>query len=271
MGYSLTEDISEQCLFMCYGTGANGKSMFLTILGLLGGKYAYNLPFVSFEAQTRPSIPNDLAALVGRRVVTSSETNEGMRLNEARMKSLTGGDPITARFLYGENFTFNPVAKIWLAVNHRPRVTDVSYGFWRRVRLVPFPHPFKKDADAHLLSALIAELPGVLAWAVQGAMEWQQRGLTPPASVTDATESYRVESDPVGQFIVDYCVMGDACEVGAAALYVAYKAWCATQGMGEREMLTATAFGRRIGERFKKRKGNRGAMYGGVGLRAGGQ
>ena len=108
-------------------------------------------------------VPNDLAALVGRRLVTASETNEGSRFNEARVKSLTGNVPITARFLHAEFFTFDPVAKFWLAVNHRPRVTDDTEGFWRRIRLIEFKRRFSKTDDPYLFNTLIAELPGILA------------------------------------------------------------------------------------------------------------
>ena len=125
VGYSLTGDISEQCVFTCHGSGANGKSVFLSLLRALAGEYAFNAPFSTFELGSRPSIPNDLAALVGRRLVTALEINEGVRLNEARLKSLTGGDPTTARFLHGEFFSYQPVGKFWLAVNHRPRVTTI--------------------------------------------------------------------------------------------------------------------------------------------------
>jgi putative DNA primase/helicase len=131
IGYSLTGDVSEQCLFLGYGAGANGKGTFTkTLMGMLG-EYAYNMPFSTIELHARAAIPNDLAALVGRRFVVASETNDGSRLNEARVKALTGCDPITARFLHSEFFTFEPCAKFWLSVNHKPVVRDDSYGFWR--------------------------------------------------------------------------------------------------------------------------------------------
>ncbi|MDZ4278289.1 MAG: phage/plasmid primase, P4 family, partial [Dehalococcoidia bacterium] len=202
VGYSLTGDTREQCLFLCYGSGSNGKSVFLSTLRAVAGGYAYNSPFSTFELDKRASIPNDVAALAGRRLVTSSETNEGTRLNEARLKALTGGDAMTARFLHGEFFTFEPVAKFWLAVNHRPLVTDDSYGFWRRVRLIPFTRVFKgEEDDQQLAETMRAELPGILAWAVRGALEWRRRGLAPPDAVLLATETYRSDSDPLAPFL----------------------------------------------------------------------
>ncbi len=268
VGYSLTGLTSEQVLFFCWGRGANGKSVFLTILRLLLGDYADNGPFTLFELNNRPAIPNDLAALKGKRLVTASETNDGTRLNEARIKALTGGDPITARFLYGEAFTFNPVSKIWLALNHKPRVHDDSLGFWRRVRLIPFTRQFQGDKDDKgLVEKLRSELPGILAWAVRGCLEWQQRGLEPPASILEATDDYRAESDRLADFLSQRCVLGHEFSSLAGPLFKDYLRWGNEQGLRERDLLTNTAFGRSMGDRFNKRPTREGRLYKGVGLR----
>ena len=266
VGYSLSGDVGEQCVFTCHGSGANGKSVFLGVLRDLAGNYAANAPFSTFELHSRAAIPNDLAALAGRRLVTASETNEGVRLNEARIKALSGGDPVTARFLHGEFFTFQPVAKFWLAVNHKPLVTDDSYGFWRRVRLVPFERRFTLDADPALADKLRAEMPGILAWAVRGAIAWRERGLRPPTAVTAATDTYRTESDPLADFLASRCSTGEGVQVGANEAYLTYRAWAVAQGLGERDVLSVTSFGRRMGDRFKKRHSNTGNVYQGVGL-----
>jgi putative DNA primase/helicase len=267
VGYSLTGDTTEQCLFLGHGVGANGKGVFLSTVRAIAGDYAYNAPFSIFELERRASIPNDLAALASRRVVTSSETNEGTRLNEARIKALTGCDPCTARFLHGEFFTFDPVAKYWLAVNHRPLVTDDSHGFWRRVRLIPFLRVFREgEAEPRLEEALREELPGILAWAVRGAVAWRERGLAPPAAVRSATETYRVESDPLAQFLGDCCIEGEGCQGKATEFYKAYCRWAGEQGMNDREKLTSTTFGNRMTARFEKKRTNRGNAYVGVGL-----
>jgi putative DNA primase/helicase len=268
VGYSLTGITTEQCMFLCYGRGANGKTVLLAVLRALAGDYAYNAPFSLFEIHTRSAIPNDLAALVGRRLVTSSETNEGTRLNEARVKALTGCDPITARFLHGEFFTFDPVAKYWLAVNHKPTVQDDSYGFWRRVRLIPFTREFSDgEADDGLTEALLAELSGILAWAVQGALRWHRNGLGAPAAVRTATESYRVESDPLAPFLEECCVQGEELLLPGGQAFKAYKAWGTTQGMSERELLSSRTFGSRMAMKFERKHTNRGNAYVGVGLR----
>lgn len=268
MGYSLTGDVSEQCLFLCHGTGANGKSVLLKTMLAVGGGYAANTPFTTFEQRGRASIPNDLAALAGIRLVTASETGEDVRLNEARLKAVTGGDPVTARFLHGEFFTYEPVGKFWLAVNHKPRVTDDSYGFWRRVRLVPFDHRFVDDADPNLLKVLLGELPGILAWAVQGALIWQSVGLMPPPVVHTATEAYRVDSDPIGDFLVASSVVGDGLTVRAKDAYDAYRTWANAEGLSDKEMLSNKAFGARMTGRFEKRRSGAGNIYHGVGLHA---
>lgn len=266
VGYSLTGDIREQCVFTCWGVGSNGKSVFLAILRALAGSYATNTPFSTLELGARPSIPNDLAALAGRRLVTASETNEGARLNEARLKALTGGDTISARFLHGEFFDFEPVLKLWLAVNHKPVVRDDSHGFWRRVRLIPFTRRFDRDADPALVDRLRAELPGILAWAIRGAAIWYEEGLSVPAAVTTATEVYRAESDPLGEFLVACCEQAEGLVVGTTRAFKAYREWASEAGITGREVLSHKAFGSRMSERFVGKHRNDGNVYLGVGL-----
>lgn len=271
-GYCLTGDTREQVIPIGYGSGANGKTRLLSALRHVLGKYAYDAPFSTFELSTRSNIPNDLAALVGRRFVTSSETNEGTRLNEARIKSLTGQDTVTARFLHAEFFTFQPVAKFFLAVNHRPRVYDDSYGFWRRVRLIPFTRQFKGQADdKELLGKLIAETDGILAWLIEGCLLWQKEGLEPiPESIVAATQEYEADSDPLSDFILDDCVITPQGYVQSNRLYKDYLEWCENQGMREKEKMTSTAFGRRMGQKFKKMHKESGAVYVNLALKADG-
>jgi len=233
------------------------------------GDYAANTPFSTLEMSSRNSIPNDLAALYSKRLVTASELNEAVRLNEARMKMLAGQDPVTARFLHGEFFTFVPNAKFWLAVNHKPMVNDDSTGFWRKIRLIPFTQCFEGRADRNLKDALRAEYPGILAWMVDGCLEWQRRGLEPPQSVRAATEQYRAESDPVADFLRERCATGAEFTARAGELYIAYQSWALKQGLKEREQLSATRFGRLMGQRFPKDSDRDGTFYQGVALRSG--
>jgi putative DNA primase/helicase len=199
VGYALTGVTYEQVLAFYFGKGANGKGTFMNTIAHLLGDYAYTMPFSTIEARSKSAIPNDVAALEKRRWVIASETNEGTRLNEARIKSLTGSDPVTARYLHGEFFTFTPVAKFVLAVNHKPRVEDTSYGFWRRIRMVPFLRSFQSDAGvAQKFDKLFrgSEAAGIFRWAVKGCLKWQADGLTMPAAIVNATAEYQDSSDP---------------------------------------------------------------------------
>jgi putative DNA primase/helicase len=266
VGYSLTGEISEQCLFCYFGGGANGKSTFLNAIRNVLGSYAFNLPFSAFELADRSTIPNDVAALPGRRFVTAIETDENTRLNEARIKSLTGCDIITARLLYREFFSFKPVAKFWLAFNHPPIVADDSHAFWRRVHLIPFLRQFDPKADPKLDETLCAEAPGILAWAVRGCLEWQAHGLNPPAVVQAATQTYRIESDPLREFLEDRCIRATKQRVTAAELREAYVSWARKNG--EVRLLTRGEFTRRLeAAGFQKRRFGRARTWTWFGLR----
>lgn len=278
IGYSLTGDTREQVLFILYGSGANGKGILLNTLSRVCGRYGHNLPFSSLEAGRQYAIPTDLADLVGKRFVTSSESNESAKLNEARVKALTGQDPITARFLHQDFFTFIPGAKFWLAVNFKPKVQDDSHGFWRRVRLLPFDQTFVLDhppaptctdhrhGDPKLAEKLWQERAGILAWAVQGALEWQRRGLEAPAAVKQATEAYREEADTLRQFVADVCVTRPEAYTQARPLYLVYRAWAELNGMKPTEIFSSTLFGRRMADRYEKIHTEHGSIYRGIGL-----
>ena len=252
VGYSILGLTSEQCLFLLYGTGANGKGTFTNTLKFVFGDYAWNMPFATIEMRDRAAIPNDLAALVGRRFIIASETNDGTRLNEARLKALSGCDPITARFLHQEFFTFEPVGKFWLAVNHKPIVRDDSPGFWRRIRLIPFTQAF--PINKALADELRAEAVGILAWAVRGCLAWQQDGLHPPAIIIEATREYEEDSDTLAPFRNEAIEPDPDAEVGARELYEHYRRWAMHHGVHERDLMKVQMFGRKMSERFRSRK-----------------
>ena len=257
IGYSLTGQTSEQVLHLCYGTGANGKSTMLDVLAQISGEYGMQSDFQTFLDQgTRSGPRNDVARLAGARLVRSSEVGENKRLNEGLIKSLTGGDIVSARFLYSEDFEFKPQFKLWLAANHKPVIRGTDYAIWRRMRLIPFEVTIAPEQrDDALPAKLTAELTGILAWAVQGCQEWLAEGLRPPECVMAATDAYRTESDVIGAFIEDECEVSTTYEEQAGPLYQAYARW--SKDNGEYSM-TASAFGRRIDERgftVKKRGG----------------
>jgi putative DNA primase/helicase len=264
VGYSLTGDIREQCIFFCWGSGANGKSTFLDILRQVLCDYAANTPFSTFDLSRQTSIPNDLAALCRSRLVTASETNESRRLNEGRVKAMTGDSVMTARFMHQEFFSFTPKFKIWLAMNHKPCITGTDDGIWRRIRLIPFTVSFKGREDKTLLEKLRAEQQGIFAWAVRGALDWQGRGLEMPKTVRSATDAYRMESDTIAQFEEEALVINPKAKVVASALYHQYADWCKDTG---HEPLNSTNFGRRLLERgYEKQKQSGNIYYIGLGL-----
>lgn len=252
-GHTLTGKVNEQCLPCCYGHGANGKStlleVFTHILGL--GQYAANLPFSALELQNRNS--NDLVMLDGARFVTAIETREGVRLNEQRIKALTGGDPVTAKLLYHNPYTFLPTHKLWLSFNHPPTIADDSAGMWRRIRLIPFNREFMGDAaDKNLLETLGGEDSGILGWMVQGGLLWQAEGLGVPPAVAKATAAYQIESDHLGQFIDDYCTLDPEASVPSAELRQRYEEWV---DENDEVALSARIFGVRMDKKgFKRRQ-----------------
>lgn len=272
VGYCLTGSTREQVLFMLWGSGANGKTVFLGVLRGILGEYAANTRFDTFLAEPKAagaSASPDLAALRGARLVTASEVAEGRILNEARLKTITGGDPITARFLHANFFTFVPHLKLWLAVNHKPQVRETEEAIWRRIRLVPFTAYFPPGrADADLPKRLEEEAPGILAWAIEGCLQWQAQGLGQPAAVVKATTAYRAEQDVVGRFLDECTVQAPTATVEVARLYAEYKTWC--EANGERPE-TGNKFGRCMTDRgFQRGKAptTRRTVYMGVGLLA---
>lgn len=247
VGYSLTGDTGEQVLFFLYGTGANGKSVFLTVLQELLGDYAQQAPTSLLMAKPNDGIPNDVARLKGARFVATIETEDGKRLAENLVKQLTGGDTVSARFLRQEFFEFKPECKLWLASNHRPIIRGTDYGIWRRIHLVPFTVTIPPEKrDKRLPDKLRAELPGILRWAVDGLRMWMEEGLNPPQKVIAATEEYREDMDSLGAFLEDCCIIEPTAKVPYPVLYRAYVQWC--EENGERPA-GKKLFGNRLRER----------------------
>ena len=263
VGYSLTADTREHCLFLCHGSGRNGKSVMLSTLRALLGDYSTNTPFKTFDAERKSENTNDLAKLVGTRLVTASETSESRRLNEERVKAASGGDPLTCRFLFSEYFDYTPGFKVFLAMNHLPKIVGTDDGIWSRIRLLPFRVSFLGREDKTLGEKLRAELPGILNWAVDGCLQWQARSdLSAPRAVVDATQDYRNVSDVVGRFLGDATMPLESGMVRASELYRAYATWC---GEGGERPATATDFGLRLSERgFAKKRTKAGIVYQGL-------
>ena len=248
IGYSLTGDTSERAFLILHGAGRNGKSTLLeTVRAVLGPDYADRTRTETLLAKKEGEIPNDVAKLRGLRFVTASEADEGRRLAEATIKDLTGGDAISARFMRAEWFSFLPQFKLWLGTNHRPVIRGTDNAVWDRIRLVPFDVRIPEaEQDKHLRDKLLAEAPGILAWAVEGCRSWRQDGLGAPREVREATAGYRGEMDVLGAFLDDCCIVDPNAHAAAKDLYAAYTRWCDENG--ERS-LSQKAVGQRLAER----------------------
>jgi len=264
-GYAATGDTSERCLFIQWGTGANGKSVFLEVLTAVLGDYCRPTRPETLMQRHGDSIPNDIACLNGARFVPTSESQEGQRLAEHLIKIFCGGgDKISARFLHKEFFEFKPTFKIFLATNHRPIVRETTNAIWDRIYLIPHNVRFYKDNEdgepkriTDLAKKIIAEeSSGVLNWLIQGCMEWQKEELNPPEAVRDATKEYREDMDVLGGFIGDCChidqefvsgiVHRTQYKASASDLYRTYNQYCESTG---EKAISQRAFGLRLQER----------------------
>lgn len=261
IGYCLSGCTTERALFILWGAGSNGKSTLLSILRRLLGPYANHIAAKTLLATKDDRVRNDIARLKGARAVTASESDEGRHLAEGLVKEMTGGeDKLTARFLYGEDFEYQPEFKILYATNHRPSIRGNDPAIWDRLKLIPFNVRFydsekaaeeagadrSRVKDKSLIDKLSAEMPGILAWAVQGCLEWQRDGLGIPDEVRDATQGYREEMDRLSDFIAESCVVGPETRAPASELYEVYKIWAQLSG---EEPMSQTKFGRQLSDR----------------------
>jgi len=226
-GWSLSGDISEQTMFILYGTGANGKSTFLNTVMYLLGDYALATPTETFMKKSGDNYSNDVARLRGTRFVTTTEVEQGRRLSEPLIKKITGNDEMTARFLYGEFFNFMPTFKIFMATNHKPVIKGTDHGIWRRIKLIPFNVRIPEEKqDKHLELKLREEASGILNWLLEGIGIWKNEALKPPKSVLFATDEYREEMDVIGNFLQEKCIKKEDVTVTIKRLYKAYSDWC---------------------------------------------
>jgi putative DNA primase/helicase len=233
VGYSLTGITTEQVLFFVYGkSGNNGKSTLVNLVRDMLGDYGLHTPTETLLVkQYDNAIPADLARLNGARMVTAIEANFNRHLDEAKIKSMTGGEPITARFMRQNFFQFAPTLKLWLVANDQPRVRGTDEAFWRRVRVIPLTIKIPEaERDHNLSTKLRTELPGILAWAVRGCRKWQSSDLGMPTTVERATKGWKKEMDHLKRFVADQLDITPGIKVGASLLFDRYKQWCVQQG-----------------------------------------
>jgi len=230
-GYALTGDTSEDALFFLYGTGANGKGVFMrTVISILGD-YARTTPMETFTVAHGDRHPVDLAALRGARLVTATESQEGRRWDEAKIKLLTGGDKISALFMRQNFFEYTPQFKLMISGNHKPKIRSVDEAIRRRMNLIPFTVTIPEaERDQKLSAKLEEEWPGILAWMIDGCLQRQRDGLKPPAIVVEATEEYLTGEDVLLTWIDECCDTGSDMTASATAAWVSFKTWAAKAG-----------------------------------------
>ena len=244
IGYGLTGQTTEQCLFILIGDGANGKSTFINVINKLLGSYGTTAAPQSLIANGGGSVGDDLVDLIGARLITVSETEEGQSLAEAKIKQMTGGDTLKGRPLYGTYVQFSIIGKLLLATNSLPQINNTDHGIWRRIKAIPFNRTFAaEEQDKHLSEKLMEELPGILNWAIEGSLEWQRNGLQTPQIVEDQVAEYKSAMDSISQFINEECEVGKDHSYAASKFYQAYRDWCSGAG---RKPQSATAFKRAL-------------------------
>lgn len=233
LGYTLTGTTTEEALFICFGHGANGKSVFSNVVSTIMGEYARMAPasLLTVRRADDSGPRNDLAMLCGARLVSINETQSGDRLDEQIVKSLAGREMISARFLHKEFFEFWPTAKPWLRTNHKPIITGEDDGIWRRLQLISFARKFSEDErDPWLESKLLEERDGILAWMVRGCLAWRQHKLKQSASVRRESATYRKESDLLGEFLEEMAKADPEAKVEQLHLFNAYRNWHESNG-----------------------------------------
>ena len=249
-GYSATGSTPHHVLPFLHGPGGNGKSVFLDVLRSVLGDYAGAAP-AKFLMSGQTQHETEVARLSGLRMVICSEINQEDRFDEAKVKLLTGGDALTARFMRQDHFTFTPTHHLWLMGNHMPQVRAGGESFWRRLRVVGFNNTVPEDKKVEDLAAIMVaeEGPGILAWVVAGARQCLSDGLHEPVSVMLDTSAYADEEDALARFVEDRCHLGGGklVQVNTADLRTAYTKWCADEG---EPVVSPQVLGRELRSRF---------------------
>lgn len=231
VGYCLTGVTSAHALFFLYGTGANGKSVFVNVLTTILGDYAANAPMETFMEAKGDRHPTDLAGLRGARFVSAIETEQGRRWHESKVKAITGGDKISARFMRQDFFEYVPQFKLLIAGNHKPSIRNVDEAMRRRLHLIPFTVTIPPDKrDGKLTEKLLLERDGILAWAIEGCLRWQRDELQPPAAVQAATDEYFEAEDAIGRWIDERCTRQVNDTALTATLFNDWKQWADAAG-----------------------------------------
>lgn len=261
-GYSLTGSIKEQKLFFLHGCGANGKSVFLDVLRALGGKYSHNLPSEALMTSRNEGHPTMFASLHGKRLAISSEIEESAHWAESRIKSMTGDETMTARFMQRDFFTFRVTHKHLIAGNFKPRLKGDDFAMVRRLVLVPFNQRFEGSRrDNNLPEKLKAEYGGILSWFVEGARKWADSGLAIPESVAAASKDYMSENNDLGLWLDDCVTQVNGATALSGDLYASFSQWKDKQG---EHAPSAKSFSQRLERMFTKTRTKHGQSFSGL-------
>ena len=267
VGYCLTGVTSAHALFFLYGTGANGKSVFANVVSTILGDYATTASMDTFVETRGDRHPTDLAGLRGARFVTAIETEQGRRLNESKVKAITGGDKISARFMRQDFFEFFPQFKPVIVGNHKPAIRNIDEAMKRRMHMIPFTVTIPPERrDGRLTEKLLAERDGILVWAVAGCLAWQREGLNPPACVQDATQEYFESEDALGRWLDERCVRAANAKSLTSELFTDWKQWAEASGefIGSQRRFSDLLITRGL-EKWRNSMGVRG--FQGIGLK----
>lgn len=266
LGYALTGLTVEHVLFFLYGTGANGKSVTLsTVTGILAD-YARTAPMETFTASSNDRHPTDIAGLRGARLVSAIETEEGKQWAESKIKALTGGDVISARFMRQDFFEYTPHFKLFIAGNHKPGLRTVDEAIKRRIHLVPFTTTIpKEERDGHLAEKLKAEWSGILKWMIEGCVEWQRLGgLQQPKVVTDATEEYLKAEDDIALWLEERCELVAEHVTSSTELFQSWEDWARQTGRRGGAGSQKAFSQKLLDRRFEQKRTKRGQSFKGI-------
>jgi putative DNA primase/helicase len=271
----LSAQVTEQVLFIAYGTGANGKSTLFELLHMILGDYSKMADFETFVTGKKSDVRTmeAIGELKGIRFALASEIDSSKRFDEALIKKLTGGDTLRGTALRSSAFQFSPEFKIWLLTNHLPFARDGSHGFWRRIKVIPFKQTFRgDDMQSNLLGRLSTERNGILKWCVEGAAKYfhkvrhEETGLGPCKAIDEATAAYRYDNDTASRFIEEVVEAKEGEQVQARALFSAYESWSFEEGI--KYPISEQIFSRRMEERgFEKKRTSEATFYRGISLK----
>jgi len=267
-GYAANGLVREHIMPFFYGPGANGKSVLASTISHALGDYAHPGPptLISYSGTHEPH-PTDVASCVKRRLVILHETQRGAKFNASKVKQLTGGDKLSARFMRADHFEFDPTHTMICLSNYKPQGDGSDAALWRRILLVPFHVTIPdEEQDKQLTEKLRAEAPGILRWLVEGHRDWHEHGLQVPPSIRQQTADYRAAEDVIGRFIEERCALGPGFKVQGGKLYEAFKRWCSSQG---EDPVRGNEFSEELkGRGYAKKRTAAGMVYSGIGLHA---